>query len=117
MERVQRLYGSEAQQVASATSTVTDLVLAEVSQAVLAEGALRLEDYWARRSSRAWFDEEAGLPILAQSAHAMGALLNWDATREASEIENCLAIDTASRAGYANQHYVEDTTDAHRKAS
>ena len=117
MERIQRLYGSEAHQVASATSTVTDLVLAEVSQAVLAEGALRLEDYWARRSSRAWFDEEAGLPILAQAAHAMGALLNWDATREASEIENCLAIDTASRAGYANQHYVEDITDAHRKAS
>ena len=92
-------------------------MVAEVSQAVLSEGALRLEDYWARRSSRAWFDEAAGLPILAQAASAMGALLHWDATREAAEIENCLAIDAASRAGYANQHFVEDTADAHRKAS
>jgi glycerol-3-phosphate dehydrogenase len=117
MERIKRLYGSEAQQVMSATSTVADLVVAEVNQAVLSEGALRLEDYWARRSSRAWFDEEAGLPILARAASAMGALLNWDATREAAEIENCLAIDAASRAGYANQHYGEGTTDAHRKAS
>lgn len=117
MERIQRLYGSEAQQVASATSAATDSVAAEVSQAVLSEGALRLEDYWARRSSRAWFDEEAGLPILAQAASAMGALLHWDAAREAAEIENCLAIDAASRAGYTNQHFAEDTVDAHRKAS
>ena len=115
-ERIQRLYGSEAGEVVANASSAVDLVEAEVSQAVLSEGALRLEDYWARRSSRAWFDEAAGLPILAQAATAMGALLNWNATRQAAEIENCLAIDAASRSGYTHQHDAEDTADAHRKA-
>lgn len=115
-ERIQRLYGSEAGAVVANASSAVDLVEAEVSQAVLSEGALRLEDYWARRSSRAWFDEAAGLPILAQAATAMGALLNWNAARQAAEIENCLAIDAASRSGYTHQHDAEDAADAHRKA-
>ena len=115
-ERIQRLYGSEAGAVVANASSAVDLVEAEVSQAVLSEGALRLEDYWARRSSRAWFDEAAGLPILTQAATAMGALLNWNAARQAAEIENCLAIDAASRSGYTHQHDAEDAADAHRKA-
>ncbi|MDA8679719.1 glycerol-3-phosphate dehydrogenase/oxidase [Luminiphilus sp.] len=115
-ERIQRLYGSEAGQVVANASSAVDLVEAEVRQAVLSEGALRLEDYWARRSSRAWFDEAAGLPILAEAATAMGALLNWNAARQAAEIENCLAIDAASRSGYTHQYDAEDAADAHRKA-
>ena len=75
---------------------------AEVQQAVQKEGALRLEDYWARRSSRAWFDEGAGVPILNQAAIAMAELLDWDDTRKAMEIENCRDIDRASRAGFSS---------------
>ena len=79
-----------------------ELVKAEVQQAVQKEGALRLEDYWARRSSRAWFDEGAGVPILNQAATAMAELLGWDDTRKAMEIENCRDIDRASRAGFSS---------------
>jgi glycerol-3-phosphate dehydrogenase len=79
-----------------------ELVTAEVQQAVQKEGALRLEDYWARRSSRAWFDEGAGLPVLKQAATAMAELLSWDDTRKAMEIENCCDIDRASRAGFSS---------------
>jgi glycerol-3-phosphate dehydrogenase len=75
---------------------------AEVCQAVQREGALRLEDYWARRSSRAWFDEGAGLPVLHESATAMAELLGWDDNRKAIEIENCHDIDRASRAGFSS---------------
>jgi len=77
-------------------------VKAEVQQAVQKEGALRLEDYWARRSSRAWFDEGAGVPILNQAATAMAELLGWDDTRKAMEIENCHDIDRASRTGFSS---------------
>jgi glycerol-3-phosphate dehydrogenase len=73
---------------------------AEVRQAVHREGALRLEDYWARRSSRAWFDDGAGLPILNQAANEMAELLGWDDARKAMEIENCREIDRASRADF-----------------
>ena len=64
------------------------------------EGALRLEDYWARRSSRAWFDEGAGLPVLHDAAATMAGLLGWDDTRKAIEVENCRDIDRTSRAGF-----------------
>ena len=66
------------------------------------EGALRLEDYWARRSSRAWFDEGAGLPVLHDAAAAMAELLGWDDTRKAMETDNCRDIDRASRAGFSS---------------
>ena len=79
----------------------TDLVTAEAQQAVLKEGALRLEDYWARRSSRAWFDSGAGLPILERAAQEMADLLGWDEARKTAEIDNCRQIDRESRAGYA----------------
>ena len=98
-ERVARLYGAEAEDLARA-SAEADLVTAEVQQAVLKEGALRLEDYWARRSSRAWFDSGAGLPVLEQAATTMADLLGWDQARRSAEVENCLEIDRASRSGF-----------------
>jgi glycerol-3-phosphate dehydrogenase len=98
-ERLARLYGAEAPGLIRSASE-EDLVKAEVRQAVHREGALRLEDYWARRSSRAWFDARAGLPVLDQAALAMAGLLGWDDARTAAEIENCLEIDRASRAGF-----------------
>ena len=99
-ERLARLYGAEAPNLLG-NAGGDELVKAEVQQAVQKEGALRLEDYWARRSSRAWFDEGAGVPILNQAATAMAELLDWDDTRKAAEIENCRDIDRASRAGFS----------------
>ena len=100
-ERLARLYGAEAPSLLGNTGG-DELVKAEVQQAVQKEGALRLEDYWARRSSRAWFDEGAGVPILNQAATAMAELLGWDDTRKAMEIENCRDIDRASRTGFSS---------------
>ena len=99
-ERLARLYGAEASDVVRVAAG-TDLVTAEAQQAVLKEGALRLEDYWARRSSRAWFDSGAGLPILERAAQGMADLLGWDEARKTAEIDNCRQIDRESRAGYA----------------
>lgn len=98
-ERLARLYGTEAPELAAAASE-KGLVAAEVGQAVLHEGAQRLEDYWVRRSSRAWFDEGAGLASLPQAASAMAALLGWDEARQTAEIQNCRDIDCDSRAGF-----------------
>jgi len=100
-ERLARLYGAEAPNLLG-NAGGDELVKAEVQQAVQKEGALRLEDYWARRSSRAWFDEGAGLPVLNEAATAMAELLGWDDNRKAMEIENCLEIDRASRAEFAS---------------
>lgn len=98
-ERLARLYGAEAPDLVRLAAE-TDLVTAEVQHAVLKEGALRLEDYWARRSSRAWFDHGAGLPVLDRAAGAMADLLGWSAERKAMEIDNCREIDRASRSGF-----------------
>ena len=101
-ERLARLYGAEAPNLLG-NAGGDELVKAEVQQAVQKEGALRLEDYWARRSSRAWFDEGAGLPALNRAAAAMAELLSWDDNRKAMEIENCRDIDRASRAGFSSE--------------
>ena len=98
-ERLARLYGTEAPELAR-LAVEKSLVAAEARHAVLCEGAQRLEDYWARRSSRAWFDEAAGLFALPEAAEAMAALLGWDDARKNAEVKNCEEIDSASRAGF-----------------
>ena len=115
-ERLARLYGAEAPSLLGNTGG-DELVKAEVQQAVQKEGALRLEDYWARRSSRAWFDEGAGVPILNQAATAMAELLGWDDTRKAMEIENCHDIDRASRTGFSSDVTGQGVADDCRAAS
>jgi len=114
-ERLARLYGAEAPSLLGNTGG-DELVKAEVQQAVQKEGALRLEDYWARRSSRAWFDEGAGVPILNQAATAMAELLGWDDTRKAMEIENCHDIDRASRTGFSSDVTGQGIVDDRRAA-
>lgn len=94
-ERLARLYGSEAGELAADGGDVA----AEARRAVLVEGAQRLEDYWVRRSGRAWFDAAAGAAALAPAAAEMAGLLGWNAARTASEIENCRSIDRASKSG------------------
>ncbi|MEJ0064020.1 MAG: glycerol-3-phosphate dehydrogenase C-terminal domain-containing protein [Caulobacteraceae bacterium] len=79
-DRLVSLYGAEAAAIAADGGDIT----AEARHAVLAEGALTLEDYWVRRSARAWFAEGGGLGDLAPAADAMGHLLGRsDAERRA----------------------------------
>lgn len=92
-ERLAGLYGDEANEIVIAGGDVA----AEARRAVTHEGAATLEDYWVRRSARAWFDEGAGLAALAPAADAMGALLGWDDAMTAAQIAHCRAINDASR--------------------
>lgn len=71
---------------------------AEAAHAVLNEGALTLEDYWVRRSARAWFDDDGGLAALQPAAGAMAPLLGWDESRTDSEIAGCKARRAADLA-------------------
>ncbi len=63
----------------------------EARYAVLDEGALTLEDYWVRRSGRAWFDLDGGLAALDIAAKTMAPLLGWSTARTVEEIEGCRA--------------------------
>lgn len=92
-ERLAGLYGDEASEILIAGGDVA----AEAARAVTHEGAARLEDYWVRRSARAWFDQGAGLAALAPAAEAMGALLGWDDAMKAAEIAHCRQINEESR--------------------
>lgn len=84
-DRLEDLYGSEAPDVRADGGDVA----AEVRQAVRREGALRLEDYWVRRSARAWFDPDAGLSKLEPAADEMAKLLGWSDARREREVEAC----------------------------
>ncbi|WP_428683246.1 glycerol-3-phosphate dehydrogenase/oxidase [Sphingopyxis sp.] len=92
-ERLAGLYGDEANEIVITGGDVT----AEATRAVTHEGASTLEDYWVRRSARAWFDDGAGLTALAPAANAMGALLGWDDAMKASQIAHCSQINDESR--------------------
>ena len=92
-ERLVGLYGDEANEILIAGGDVA----AEATRAVTHEGAAALEDYWVRRSARAWFDHGAGLAALAPAAEAMGALLGWDDAMKASQVAHCRQINDASR--------------------
>jgi len=98
LARWQRLYGSELPLVARHGKDLE----AEVNFAVEVEGALRLEDYWARRSSRAWFDHRAGLDSLAVAADLMASKLQWSDERRQHEIDNCVRIDQDSRQHFSH---------------
>lgn len=93
-ERLLRLYGTETGEVVNDGGDIG----AEARRAVLVEGALKLEDYWVRRSERAWFDHGSGLESLPVAATEMAALLEWDGVRIRNEIEHCREIDRQSKA-------------------
>ncbi len=92
-ERLVGLYGDEAGEIIATGGDV----MAEAARAVTHEGAVTLEDYWVRRSARAWFDYGAGLASLAPAANAMGALLGWDETTKAAQVAHCHRINDESR--------------------
>jgi len=86
--RLRDLYGAEAGEVAEQGGDVA----AEVRQAVCREGALRLEDYWQRRSGRSCFDLDAGLACLEPASRVMSSLLGWSEDFRAQEVERCSAL-------------------------
>ena len=88
-ERLVQLYGSEALEAIGGAEV-------EARRAVLFEGALKLEDYWVRRSARAWFDHDAGIGALGAAAKTMGELLGWDESEQASQVAACKAIHDES---------------------
>ena len=71
---------------------------AEARHGVRAEGAVRLEDWWVRRTARAWFDPDGGLAALEAAADAMAAALGWDGERRQAEIAACRARHAALMA-------------------
>lgn len=95
-ERLLHLYGTEATDIAEDGGDVA----AEARRAVMVEGAARLEDYWVRRSGRAWFDQNSGLDNLTPAAKEMAALLGWSPEKIKSEIENCRQIDWQSKSAF-----------------
>jgi glycerol-3-phosphate dehydrogenase len=93
-DRLEDLYGSEAALVRADGGDVA----AEVRQAVLREGALRLEDYWVRRSARAWFDPDAGLSKLDAASREMARWLDWSEEERESEVLACRRRHAESNA-------------------
>jgi glycerol-3-phosphate dehydrogenase len=93
-ERLVALYGSEASALVGGPAV-------EARHAVLNEGALALEDYWARRSARAWFDQDAGMDALPPAAAEMAGLLGWSPTETERQIAECRRLHAESLAGLA----------------
>jgi glycerol-3-phosphate dehydrogenase len=71
---------------------------AEARQAVEHEGALTLEDYWVRRSARAWFDLDPAVAPLDEAALAMAPLLGWTAEGTKVQVAHCRALRTQALA-------------------
>ena len=92
--RLANLYGTEA---ASVLALGADAA-AEAEWAVRSEGAVQLEDWWVRRSARAWFDADGGVAALMPAAQRMATLLGWsEATRQA-QIDACVRQRRATMA-------------------
>jgi len=90
-DRLLQLYGAEALEALGGPG-------AEARRAVTREGAVKLEDYWVRRSARAWYDADAGLGALEPAARVMGELLGWSDSERDEQIAACKAIHEASMA-------------------
>jgi glycerol-3-phosphate dehydrogenase len=57
---------------------------------VRCEGAFQLEDWWVRRSARAWFDADGGIAALAPAADRMALLLGWSDAARRAQIDSCM---------------------------
>ncbi len=93
-DRLLELYGSEAADVRAAGGDIE----AEVKQAVQREGAVRLEDYWVRRSARAFLEADAGLGTLEVASQEMARLCGWDEARRAAEVQHCHELHARNNA-------------------
>ena len=81
-QRLVNLYGSEADGIVAGGGDLR----AEISHAVLHEGALTLADYWVRRGAHSWFTLHPVGDGLVQAAEVAGELLKWSAARRSNEI-------------------------------
>jgi glycerol-3-phosphate dehydrogenase len=99
-ERLVALYGSEAPEIVAAGGGPA----VEARHAVLQEGALTLEDYWVRRSVRAWFDHDGGVGALQPAAIEMAALLGWSPAETTRQIDACRALRAESLAALRPAH-------------
>jgi glycerol-3-phosphate dehydrogenase len=98
-DRLADLYGTEADDVRTDGGDVA----AEVRQAVLREGAVRLEDYWVRRVPRAFFDLDGGLAALEPAATEMARLLDWSPATRQQELDACRRRHDADHALFATE--------------
>ena len=96
--RLVDLYGAEAPDIDDDGGDVA----AEVRHAVRNEGALRLEDYWIRRSTRALYDLDAGLSMLDPASDEMAKLLGWTEHRRLDEVSECRARHARDNALFRN---------------
>jgi glycerol-3-phosphate dehydrogenase len=87
-QRLVALYGDEAAAIAQDGAGPA----VEARRAVLHEGAMTLEDWWVRRSGRAWFDHKGGLDALEPAAAVMAGLLGWSPTETMRQVEACRTI-------------------------
>jgi len=95
--RMVQLYGSEAPEALGGPAV-------EARRAVLLEGALQLEDYWVRRSARAWFDSDAGIGALEPAAEVMVELLGWSVEERHRQVAACKAIHETSMSFQSSAH-------------
>ncbi len=104
--RLARLYGAEAQQVATAGAAQlapdVPVIEGEVDWSVRNEAAARVEDVVYRRTRAALYEPEAARRIVEPVAVRMAGLLGWDAQRTQDEIEQTrarLAADLSFGSG------------------
>lgn len=94
-QRLVRLYGAEAREVlelgAEALVPGGEVLLGEIDWAVRVEAACDLEDLVYRRTRAAWYSPAEREAMLVPAAERMGALLEWDATERAAQIERVRA--------------------------
>jgi glycerol-3-phosphate dehydrogenase len=98
-ERAAMLYGSEALDLFAREKGLAP----EVRHAVLAEGALTLEDYWVRRSARARFGEAGDVGDLQGAADIMAGLLGWTEEEKARQVLSCREIRADEMRGVPNK--------------
>lgn len=92
LKRLTRLYGDEIFNLMEHGGGVE----AEVIHGVTHEGALRLVDFWVRRSARAWFADGARHEAMKLAALKMKNMLGWSDAREKLELEACEQIHNES---------------------
>jgi glycerol-3-phosphate dehydrogenase len=84
-----------------------EYLAAEVTYAARAEGALHLDDVLTRRTRISIETAHRGVESAEQAAELMGAVLGWDATVRAREVEHYLARVEAERQ---SQRMPDDAT-------
>ena len=93
--------------LASPLAGAPEYLAAEVAYAARAEGALHLDDVLTRRTRISFETPHRGTESAEHAAEIMGAVLGWDATVRAREVEHYLARVEAERQ---SQRMPDDAT-------